>query len=93
MLTKNIIFKNFKLNKNNKNNKKIRNELKLLLKEENAIIQSLGPTYKNNYNKKTISKLKNFSLIRIIGMGGAILGTKSIYHFLKHKIKKKFYFY
>ena len=92
MLTKNIIFKNFKLNKNNKNNKKIRNELKLLLKEENAIIQSLGPTYKNNYNKKTISKLKNFSLIRIIGMGGAILGTKSIYHFLKHKIKKSFTF-
>ena len=89
MLTKNIIFKNFKLNKNNK---KIRNELKLLLKEKNAIIQSLGPGYKNSYNKKTISKLKKFSHIRIIGMGGSILGTESIYNFLKHKIKKKIIF-
>ena len=25
-------------------------------------------------------------------MGGSILGTESIYDFLKHKIKKKFYF-
>ena len=25
-------------------------------------------------------------------MGGSILGTKTIYEFLKHKIKKKFYF-
>ena len=89
MLTKNIIFKNFKLNKNNK---KIRNELKLLLKEKNSIIQSLGPSYKNSYNKKIISKLKIFSNIRIIGMGGSILGTESIYNFLKHKIKKNFIF-
>ena len=26
-------------------------------------------------------------------MGGSILGTESIYSFLKHKIKKNFYFY
>ena len=92
MLTKNIIFKNFKLNKNNKNNKRIRNQLKLLLKEDNAIIQSLGPNYKNSYNKKTINNLKNYSLTRVIGMGGSILGTESIYDFLKHKIKKSFIF-
>ena len=89
MFTKSIIFKNFKINTNNI---KVKNELKLLLKEDNAIIQSLKPTYKNNYNKKKISKLKNYSLIRIIGMGGSILGTESIYNFLKHKIKKSFIF-
>ena len=89
MFTKSIIFKNVKINTNNI---KVKNELKLLLKEDNAIIQSLKPTYKNNYNKKKISKLKNYSLIRIIGMGGSILGTESIYNFLKHKIKKSFIF-
>ena len=92
MLTSNIIFKNFRLNKDNRINQKIRNELKILLKENNAIIQSLGPDYKNNYKKKIIDKLKKFFFIRIIGMGGSILGTESIYDFLKHKIKKNFIF-
>ena len=26
-------------------------------------------------------------------MGGSILGTEAIYQFLRHKIKKKFYFH
>ena len=30
---------------------------------------------------------------RIIGMGGSILGTEAIYNFLRHKIKKRFYFF
>ena len=51
MLTKNIIFKKFKSNKDNKINQKIRKELKTLLTEDNAIIQSLGPGYRNNYKK------------------------------------------
>ena len=37
-----------------------------------------------------ISKFKN---IVIIGMGGSILGTKSIYSFLKKKIQKKVFFF
>tara|TARA_B100000795_G_scaffold23500_1_gene15736 strand:+ start:1079 stop:2233 length:1155 start_codon:yes stop_codon:yes gene_type:complete len=89
MLTKNINLKNYKLKKNNN---KIKKDLKILLKEDNEILRSLSAGYKNSYNKKTISKLKKYSCIRLIGMGGSILGTKSIYDFLKHKIKKKFYF-
>ena len=89
MLTKNINLKNYKLKKNNN---KIKKDLKILLKEDNEILRSLSAGYKNSYNKKTISKLKKYSCIRLIGMGGSILGAKSIYDFLKHKIKKKFYF-
>ena len=89
MLTKNINFKSFKLKKNNK---KIKIDLKLFLKENNMILKSLGSGYRNNYNKKILRKFKNFFNIRVIGMGGSTLGTESIYDFLNHKIKKKFYF-
>ena len=89
MLTKNINFKNFRL-KINKN--KIISDFKLLLKENNSVLKSLNINYKNSYNKKTISKLKKYHHVRIIGMGGSILGTESIYDFLKNKIKKSFYF-
>ena len=34
-----------------------------------------------------------FENIAIIGMGGSILGTESIYYFLKKKIKKRFIFF
>ena len=89
MLTKNIIFKNFKLKKNTK---KIKHDLKFFLKEKSILLKSLSANYKNSYNKKIISKYKKYSHIRIIGMGGSILGTKSIYDFLRDKIKKNFYF-
>jgi glucose-6-phosphate isomerase len=89
MLTRNIKFKNFRLKKNNKIIKK---DLSNLLNEDNAVIKSLGAEYKNSYNQKIISRLKKYSHIRVIGMGGSILGTESIYKFLKNKIKKNFYF-
>ena len=89
MLTKNIKLKLFKKKKLNKNLKK---KLITLLNEENFIIKSLKKEYKNNFNKKTISKFKNFINYRVIGMGGSSLGTQAIYDFLKHKIKKKFEF-
>ena len=89
MLTKNIKLKLFKNKKLNKNLKK---KLITLLNEENFIIKSLKKEYKNNFNKKTISKFKNFINYRVIGMGGSSLGTQAIYDFLEHKIKKKFEF-
>ena len=89
MLTKNIKLKLFKKKKLNKNLKK---KLITLLNEENFIIKSLKKEYKNNFNKKTISKFKNFINYRVIGMGGSSLGTQAIYDFLEHKIKKKFEF-
>jgi glucose-6-phosphate isomerase len=89
MLTKTINFKNFKIRKNTQ---KIKNDLKKLLKEDNFIIKSLSSSYKNTYSKKLIHTLKSFKNIRVIGMGGSILGTEAIYDFLKDKIKKNFYF-
>jgi glucose-6-phosphate isomerase len=89
MLTRNINFKNFRVKKNNKDIKK---DLISLLTKKNMVLKSLGDSYKNNYTKKILSKFKKYTNIRIIGMGGSILGTKSIYDFLKNKVKKNFYF-
>ena len=90
MKNKNILFKNFKLDKKTINTKKILTEL---LKEDNKILQSLSNNYSDSYTKKSVSKYKNFKNIRIIGMGGSSLGTRAIYSFLKHKIKKKLIFF
>jgi len=84
-----MIFKNFL---NIKNNKIIKKDFQNLLKDQPLFFQSLKPTYKYSYSKKVISKYKKFSNIRIIGMGGSILGTEAIYSFLKKKIKKKITF-
>ena len=92
MLTKSINFKNFKSSKSSKSNKKIKKDLEFFLKEKNEVLKSLNVNYKNSYNKKTISKFKRYSNIRIVGMGGSILGAEAINEFLKHKIKKNFYF-
>ena len=89
MLTKNINFKNFN---SKKSNIKIKKDLKFLLKENNAVLESLNSSYKNSYNQKTIKKFQKFTSVRVIGMGGSILGTECIYDFLKHKIKKNFHF-
>ena len=89
MLTKNISFKNFRLKKYSK---KIKKDFDILLKENNEIIQSLGQSYINSYNKKDILKFKKYFNVRVIGMGGSILGAESIYTFLKNKIKKSFFF-
>ncbi len=89
MLSKNINFKNFRLKTNTKI---IRNNLTLLLREKNEILRSLTPSYNNSYKKKIIKKLKDYSEVKIIGMGGSTLGAKSIFNFLEHKVKKKFYF-
>ena len=89
MLTKNIKLKLFR---KKKLNEKLKKKLITLLNEENFIIKSLKKEYKNNFNKKTIYKFKNFINYRVIGMGGSSLGTQAIYDFLEHKIKKKFEF-
>tara|TARA_Y100000992_G_C21247955_1_gene484334 strand:+ start:415 stop:1569 length:1155 start_codon:yes stop_codon:yes gene_type:complete len=89
MLTSSIKFINFKIKKKNKI---VRNELKILLKKNNQLINSLTEKYKNNFNKKNLLKYKKKRNYRIIGMGGSSLGSRAIYDFLKHKINKKFEF-
>jgi len=55
MLSKNIKFKNF----NKKiNNRKLKNDLKKILSENNETLNSLRPTYKNHYNRNLIKKYK-----------------------------------
>ena len=92
MLTKNINFKNYKLKKNSKNSKNTKINLKLFLKEKSALLQSLSLSYKNSYKKQIFLKIKKNYPIKLIGIGGSILGSKSIYDFLKYKIKKDFIF-
>ena len=89
MLTKNIHFKNFRLKKIDKN---IKQDLKKLFNEKSAILDSLSENYKNSYSKKNLLNLKNYKKVRVIGMGGSILGTEAIFDFLRPKIKKSFEF-
>ena len=87
-ISKNIYLKEFKYKKN----KKIILILRKLISEKNSVISSLGKSYNYSYNKKLLNKLKKYSKINLIGMGGSSLGARSIYNFLKKKIKKDFYF-
>ena len=86
MISKNIYFKKFNFNYKNTATKK---NLNLILNSNNEVINSLKPDFKLNYKSKKIKK--NLHL-RIIGVGGSILGAKAIYNFLKKKIKRKVYF-
>jgi len=93
MLSKNIKFKNFlKKSKSfsvDRSFKILKNDY---LKKKLKILLSLSHSYKYNYSKKIVYKYKNSQNYRVIGIGGSILGPKAIYQFLKHKIKKNFFF-
>ena len=56
------------------------------------LLKSFTSKEKYNFDFKKFSKFKKFKTVIIIGMGGSILGSKAIYTFFKHKIKKKFIF-
>ena len=90
MLSKNINYKGFK---HKIKNKKIKKYLTEILNENNEILKSLSPGYKYQYSKNLIKKFKKESILKIIGMGGSILGAHAIYDFLKHKINKKVFFF
>ncbi len=85
----NIKIKNFNKAKPQKNLKSLLNKL---IEEDNHIIKSLKNTYKDSWDLKKIQKYKKISNITLIGMGGSIMGSKSIYSFLKNRIKKNFFF-
>ena len=88
MLTRNIKFKNFNISKFKKSiNLKKDDWLKKI-----KFFESLKSNYKYSYSKKQIKKINKNKNLRIIGMGGSILGAKAIYQFLNHKIKKKIIF-
>ena len=91
MLTSSISFVNFK--KKIKYTK-VKKNLKLIIdnKSQNQVIKSLSKNYKYSFKKKKLDKYRKFSNFRVIGMGGSILGTQSIYEFLNSRIKKNFLF-
>ena len=58
----------------------------LINQKNNEVINSLKLNYKYSYSKKFLNNLKKkYNKIRLIGMGGSILGTKAIFNFLDLK--------
>ena len=93
MLTKNIKFKKFIIKSKNYNMKSIyKNMIRNYRNGHLKLLSCLSKNYKYSYDKKLIKKYKKYPNFRIIGMGGSILGAEAIYQFLKHKIKKNFFF-
>jgi len=92
MFTSSISFVNFK--KKIKYTK-VKKNLKLIIdnKSQNQVIKSLSKNYKNSFKKEKLKNYRKFKNFRVIGMGGSILGTQSIYDFLKNRIKKNFLFF
>ena len=94
MFSKKIKISCFNLKKkNNKKIKKIFNEILLKKNSSFKVINSFSNDYRYSYNKKNLSKFKKYKTISIYGLGGSSLCIKSIYDFLKFKIKKKVYFF
>ena len=89
MFTNNIFFLNFK---HKAPSKSINKKLKHIINNKNEVINSLSLNYKNSFDSKKLKKKYNNLNFRVIGMGGSVLGTQTIYDFLKRKIKKKFVF-
>ena len=89
MLTNNIFLKSF-LRK--KSESKVKKKLKLLVKQKNELFKSMSKDYIDSYNLKKIKKITKKNSIKLIGIGGSILGSQAIYNFLRDKIKKNFYF-
>ena len=92
MLTPNIRLINFKKIKKKIFKNKLKKFKKINFVAEYPLLETLTKNYKYSYSKSVINKFKKNSTIRLIGMGGSILGAETIYQFLNHKVKKKFIF-
>ena len=98
MLKKDNFFKSYfinssKYNRNIKRTKKVFDSfLKDLKNYKIPLLESYEKDYKFDFSKSVVKKFSKYKNIIVIGMGGSILGTKSIYSFLKKKIKKKVFF-
>ena len=99
MLKKDNFFKSYFINSNKYYNnliktKKVFNSFKLDLNNfKIPLLETYDKSYKLDFSKKTVKKFSKYKNIIVIGMGGSILGTKSIYSFLKKKIRKEVFFF
>tara|TARA_B100000029_G_scaffold218486_1_gene216314 strand:+ start:1225 stop:2388 length:1164 start_codon:yes stop_codon:yes gene_type:complete len=99
MFNKNNFFKsNFKKSKIfNKNLSKTKKVFKTLLEDlknnKIPLLQSFEKDYEFSFSQEIIKKFSRYENIIIIGMGGSILGSKSIFSFFKKKIRKRVFFF
>jgi len=99
MLIKNNFFKNFPFNSKiiKKNLKKTEKVFTLFKSDfynlKIPLLESYEKDYQFDFSVLMVKKFSKYKNIVIIGMGGSILGTKSIYSFLKKKIKKEVFFF
>ena len=99
MLKKDNFFKNYfinlsKYNKNLKKTKKVFSSFIVDLKNNQIpLLKSYEKNYEFDFSATTVKKFSRYKNIVVIGMGGSILGTKSIYSFLKKRIKKEVFFF
>tara|TARA_B100001123_G_scaffold143722_1_gene167088 strand:+ start:542 stop:1744 length:1203 start_codon:yes stop_codon:yes gene_type:complete len=99
MWKKDNFFKSYFINSgkhksNLKKTKKIFNSFLLdLANGEIPLLESYQKSYEFDFSQTMVKHFSKCKNIIIIGMGGSILGTKTIYSFLKKKIKKKVFFF
>ena len=99
MIKKSNFFKNYfnNLKEHNKNIVKTKKVFKSFLLDfkENKIplLNSYEKNYEFTFSDSKVEKFSKYKNIIIIGMGGSILGTKTLYSFFKDKIKKKIFFF
>ena len=88
-------FSNYYLKKKSvsKSFDKILREIKSTCDNTKDNYHVLSNKFKFNLNFNNLKNFQKFKNIVIIGMGGSILGSKTIYGFFKHKIKKKIFFF
>ena len=99
MLIKDNFFKNYFVNskgfkKSLKKTKDIFNSFLLELKNNQIpVLDSYNKNFEFDFSKSIVNKFSKNKNIVIIGMGGSILGIKSIYSFLRNKINKQVFFF
>jgi len=99
MLKKDNFFKNYfinlnQFNKNLKKTKKVFDSFLVDLKNNQIpLLASYEKNYEFDFSTTMVNRFSKYKNIIVIGMGGSILGTKSIYSFLKKKIKKEVFFF
>jgi len=96
IIIKNNFSKVFLKTKNLKiKNSVISSNLKQITKEiekKKDVFHSFSKSFNFNFRESDLKRYNRFDTIAIIGMGGSILGSKAIFSFLRHKIKKKILF-
>ena len=99
MLKKDNFFKNYFVNSRRyyENIKKVKKTYSSFLVDlknfKIPLLESYEKDYKFDFSTATVKKFSKYKNIIIFGMGGSILGTKSIYSFFKKKIKKEVFFF